>query len=107
MQGSHTHIPETNHILRGYTVAAILSLLFMVPLCLVPALVLLFFYLIIIIISQRALLRAYAKGRKATINLVTSVRPSAWNNSAPNGGIFMKFGILVFLQKNYRENSSF
>ena len=44
MQGSHTHIPETNHILRGYTVAAILSLLFMVPLCLVPALVLLFFY---------------------------------------------------------------
>jgi len=44
MQGSHTHIPETNHVPRGYTVAAILSLLFMVPLCLVPALVLLFFY---------------------------------------------------------------
>ena len=44
MQGSHTHIPETNHIPRGYIVAAILSLLFMVPLCLVPALALLFFY---------------------------------------------------------------
>ena len=44
MQGSHTHIPETNHVPRGYIVTAILSLLFMVPLCLVPALVLLFFY---------------------------------------------------------------
>jgi len=44
MQGSHTHIPETNHVPRGYIVAAILSFLFMVPLCLVPALALLFFY---------------------------------------------------------------
>ena len=44
IQGSHTHIPETNHVPRGYIVTAILSLLFMVPLCLVPALVLLFFY---------------------------------------------------------------
>ena len=44
MQGSHTHIPETNHVPRGYIVGAILSLLFMVPLCLVPVLVLLFFY---------------------------------------------------------------
>jgi len=44
MQGSHTHIPETNHVPRGYIVTAIPSLLFMVPLCLVPALVLLFFY---------------------------------------------------------------
>ena len=44
MQGSHTHIPGTNHIPRGYIVAAILSVLFMVPLCLVPALSLLFFY---------------------------------------------------------------
>ena len=39
MQGIHTHIPETNHVPRGYIVAAILSLLFMVLLCLVPALV--------------------------------------------------------------------
>ena len=44
MQGAHAHIPEKNHVPRGYIVAAILSLLFMVPLCLVPALVLLFFY---------------------------------------------------------------
>ena len=44
MQGSHTHIPGTNNVPRGYIVAAILSLLFMVPLCLVPALALLFFY---------------------------------------------------------------
>ena len=44
MQGSHTHIPGTNHVPRGHTVAAILSLLFMVPLCLVPALAVLFFY---------------------------------------------------------------
>jgi len=43
MQGIHTHIPETDHIPRGYIVAAILSL-FMVPLSLVPALALLFFY---------------------------------------------------------------
>jgi len=42
--GSHTHIPKTNHVPRGYIVAAILSLLFMVPLSLVPALALLFFY---------------------------------------------------------------
>ena len=44
IQGSHTHIPETNHVPKGYIVTAILCLLFMVPLCLVPALVLLFFY---------------------------------------------------------------
>ena len=44
MQGSHKHIPGTNHVPRGYIVAAILSLLFMVPLCLVPMLALLFFY---------------------------------------------------------------
>jgi hypothetical protein len=44
MQGIHTHIPETNHVPRAYKVAAILSLLFMVPLFLVPALALLFFY---------------------------------------------------------------
>jgi hypothetical protein len=44
MQCIHTHIPETNHVPRGNIVAAILSLLFMVPLFLVPALALLFFY---------------------------------------------------------------
>jgi len=44
MQGSHKLIPGINHVPRRYIVAAILSLSFMVPLCLVPALSLLFFY---------------------------------------------------------------
>ena len=44
MQVIHKHIPETNHVLRGYIVAAILSLLFMVPVPLVSALALFFFY---------------------------------------------------------------
>jgi len=44
MQDSHTRISETYHVLRGYIVAAIVSLLFTVPLSLVPALALLFFY---------------------------------------------------------------
>ena len=52
MDGIHTHIPETNHVHRGYIVAAILSLLFMVPLFLVPALAVLFLYVIIIIILR-------------------------------------------------------
>jgi hypothetical protein len=43
MHGIHTHIPQTNHIPRGY-IYPILSLLFVVPLFLVPALALLFFY---------------------------------------------------------------
>jgi hypothetical protein len=38
-------------------------------------------------------LGAFAKLRKATISSVMSVCPSAWNNSAPNGWIFMKFYI--------------
>jgi hypothetical protein len=44
MQGIHTHIPATSHVPKGYIVAAILSLLFMVPLSLVPAMALLFFH---------------------------------------------------------------
>ena len=64
MQGSPTHIPETNQVPRGYIVAAIRSLLFMVPLCLVPALVLLFFYvstfkIIIIIIDMNVSCHRY------------------------------------------------
>jgi hypothetical protein len=43
MQGIYTHIPETNHVPTGYIVAAIRSLLFLLPLYLVPALTLLFF----------------------------------------------------------------
>jgi uncharacterized membrane protein len=44
MQGIHTYIPETNNVPREYTVAAILLLLFMVPIFLVSALALLCFY---------------------------------------------------------------
>ena len=50
MQGIYTYILETNHVPREYSVAAILSLLFMVPISLVPALVLLYFYVNTIII---------------------------------------------------------
>jgi hypothetical protein len=44
MQGIYTYIPETNRVPREYTVAAILSLLFMVPISPVPALALYYFY---------------------------------------------------------------
>jgi hypothetical protein len=44
MQGICTYIPETNNVPREYTVAAILFLLFMVPMSLVSALALLCFY---------------------------------------------------------------
>ena len=44
MHGIYTHVPETNHVPTEYIVAAIPSLLIMVPLSLVPVLVLLFFY---------------------------------------------------------------
>ena len=50
MQGIHTHIPETNHVPRGYIVAAILSLLFMVPLFLVPAVAVLFFLFLLLLL---------------------------------------------------------
>jgi hypothetical protein len=43
MQGIYTYIPETNNVPREYTVAAILLLLFMVPISLIPALALLCF----------------------------------------------------------------
>jgi hypothetical protein len=44
MQGICTYIPETNNVPREYTVAAILLLLFMVPISLVSALALLSYY---------------------------------------------------------------
>jgi hypothetical protein len=40
MQGIYTHIPETNNVHKEYSVAAILSLLFIVPISLVPVLTL-------------------------------------------------------------------
>jgi len=45
MQGIYTYIPETNYILREYSVAAILLLLFMVLISLVPVLNLSYFYI--------------------------------------------------------------
>jgi hypothetical protein len=38
MQGIYTYIPETNHVPQVHNVAAIMSLLFMVPISLAPAL---------------------------------------------------------------------
>jgi hypothetical protein len=40
MKGIYTYIPETNYVPKEYNVAAILSLLFMVPISLVPVLTL-------------------------------------------------------------------
>jgi hypothetical protein len=45
MQGIYTYIPETNHVPKEYNVAAILSLLFMVPISLALALALMYFYI--------------------------------------------------------------
>ena len=45
MQGIYTYIPETNHVPREYSISPNLSLLFMVPILLVPALALLYFYI--------------------------------------------------------------
>ena len=41
----YIYMPETNHVPREYSVAAILPLLFMVSISLVPALALLYFYI--------------------------------------------------------------
>jgi hypothetical protein len=45
MQGIYTYIPETNHVPKEYIVVTILSLLFMVPISLAPALALMCFYI--------------------------------------------------------------
>jgi hypothetical protein len=45
MQGMYTYIPETNHVPKQYNVAAILSLLFVAPISLAFALVLMYFYI--------------------------------------------------------------
>jgi hypothetical protein len=41
-------------------------------------------------------LGAFAKSLKATISFVMHVRPSARNDSAPTGRIFMKFDVSTF-----------
>jgi len=51
--------------------------------------------------GARSILGSFAKLRKATVSFVTSLSlsgPSAWNNSATTGRIFMKFDILVFFE---------
>jgi hypothetical protein len=45
MQGIYTYIHETNHVPKEYNVAVILSLLFMVPISLAPALAVMYFYI--------------------------------------------------------------
>jgi hypothetical protein len=45
------------------------------------------------------------KREKETISFVVFVRLSTWNNSAPTGGIFIKF--VEFISKNCQENSNF
>jgi hypothetical protein len=68
MQGIYTYTPETNNVPKEYNVATILSLLFMVPISLAPALALMYFYIstfrriitIIIIIRLRTPLQTSA-----------------------------------------------
>jgi hypothetical protein len=45
-------------------------------------------------------LGVFAELREATISFVVSVRPSAWNNSAPTGRIFLREDIPVFFEKS-------
>jgi protein-S-isoprenylcysteine O-methyltransferase Ste14 len=45
MQGIYTYMPETNNVPKEYNVAAILWLLFMVPISLVPALTLMYVHI--------------------------------------------------------------
>jgi hypothetical protein len=45
IQGIYTYIYETSHVPKEYNVAAILSLLCMVPISLAPALALTYFYI--------------------------------------------------------------
>ena len=45
MQGIYTYIPEKNRVPKEYNVATVLSLLFMVPISLAPALALMYFYI--------------------------------------------------------------
>jgi hypothetical protein len=52
MHGIYTYIPETNHVPNEYNVAAILSLLFIVPVSLAPALALMYLLLLILLSSS-------------------------------------------------------
>jgi hypothetical protein len=60
--------------------------------------------------NNHRFLGTFEKFRKATISFFISiclpVCPSAWNNLAPTGRIFMKFDIWRLFSKICRENSS-
>jgi len=47
----------------------------------------------------RLFLGAFTKLREATVSFAMSIRPSARNDSAPTGRIFMKFDIWVYFEK--------
>ena len=51
-------------------------------------------------------LGAFTKLREATISFITSVRLSAWNNSAPTGSNFRNF-IFQHFSKISLNNSNF
>ena len=56
-----------------------------------------------IINLSTGILRVFATLGRGTISFVISVRPSAWNYSAPTGRIFVKFGIWVFCENLFRK----
>jgi hypothetical protein len=56
-----------------------------------------------IINLSTGILSVFAKLQRATISFVMSVRPTAWNDSAPTGRIFVKFDIWVFYENMSRK----
>jgi hypothetical protein len=58
-------------------------------------------------INYTILLGAFAKLRKATVSFVMHVSRSAWNNSAPNGWVWMKLDIRDYFENLSKKNSSF
>jgi hypothetical protein len=51
VRGIYTYIPETNHVPKEYSVAAILSLLFMVSISLAPIIII----IIVIVVSENGM----------------------------------------------------
>ena len=58
-----------------------------------------------IVLQKMYFLGAFVKLRKATNILVVLVRPSAWNNLASTGRIFIKFDIWLFFESLTRKLS--
>jgi hypothetical protein len=57
--------------------------------------------------KKKRVLGAFAKLRRGIITIVKSVRPFAWNNSAPTGRIFMKSDIRGFYKKKFVQKIQF